>query len=63
MIVRDKLNESTTSPEVGPGRYENGPFRKTSHNFGTVPFGVSNDRFKYEAYEKPGPGSYESQIL
>ena len=49
MIVRDKNNETTTTPQVGPGKYDSDPtskFRKTSHNRGSVPFGISNERFK-----------------
>lgn len=53
MIVRDKLNETTTTPFVGPGKYDyenSTQFRRTSHNFGKIPFGTANERFKYDNY-------------
>jgi hypothetical protein len=50
MIVRDKIIEPTTNSNVGPGRYnisEISPsvMKRSSFNFGQIPFGTSNERF------------------
>jgi len=37
--------------------------KKISWNFGTVPFGTCNERFKSEMRAMPGPGSYASDKL
>jgi hypothetical protein len=49
---------------MGPGKY-NRNYRQTSKdqiswNFGKIPFGSGDERFKtdYRAYFKPGPGMY-----
>ena len=37
--------------------------KKISWNFGTVPFGSCNERFKEELRIVPGPGQYQQDKL
>ncbi|CDW89398.1 UNKNOWN [Stylonychia lemnae] len=52
--------------QLGPGKYntdsQQALSKTISFNFGKVPFGSQENRFKGDIYYKPGPGEYEKDI-
>jgi len=66
---KGQLKDKKYIKAMAPGVYnpEKQPLgdkaKKISWNFGSVPFGTCNERFKSEMRTLPGPGSYEQDVL
>lgn len=63
--LRDKKYIAAMAPGVyNPTKQPLGDkAKKISWNFGSVPFGTCNERFKSEMRTIPGPGTYEQDVL
>lgn len=64
-MIQDRQHANS----VGPGKYDKNHKHVSkepiSWNFGKIPFGSGDERFKtdYRAYFRPGPGNYSPDMI